>query len=85
MAITAKYDTVSRIVVENLHQQIKADLINKLTQMVQSEIEDIVAHAAEELVIRVAEMGDINKYGTINLLIRIDGADKLNKEIRHGN
>lgn len=84
MAITAKYETVSYIVSQTLAQKIKADLYKKLNDMVREEMEEVITRATNELVLRVAEMGKMDAYGTIDLRVIIDGAEKMHEELKNG-
>ena len=85
MAITAKYETVSYIVAQTLKDKIKADLYKKLHDMVREEMEEVITRAANELVLRVAEMGKMDAFGTIDLRVIIDGAEKMHEELKNGN
>lgn len=85
MAITAKYETVSRIVAQTLQEKIKADLYKKINDMMREELEEVITRATNELVVRVAEMGKMDAYGTIDLRVIIDGAEQMHEELKNGN
>jgi len=81
MAITAEYNTVGRMVAQALLDAVKTDLRNQIFALVEKELEPTISRMAEELALSVHEMNDV-RYGTINMVVRIDGVDKFMKELK---
>ncbi len=81
MAITAEYNTVGRMVTQALFDAVKDDLRKQIVALVEKELEPTISRIAEEMVLSVHEMNDV-RYGTVNMVVRIDGVDKFMKELK---
>ena len=65
--VTNKVDLVNKILAENIHENIRAGLLEKVKAMIEPEIEKIVHETVDDLVSRIESYNNMD--GSINVKV----------------
>ena len=65
--VTNKVDLVNKILAENIHENIRVDLLKKVKAMIEPEIEKIVHETVDDLISRIESYNNMD--GSINVKV----------------